>query len=139
MNQPIKNFQAPSIGAQTAKPRSRRRFVLTSILILLVVAGIVWWTSQGTAPQQGNSGRNSGPMSIVPEVVGKGDIGININALGTVTSLATVTIRSQISGYMMKIDFTEGDDVKKGDLLAQIDPRPFEATLAQAKGLLARD
>jgi multidrug efflux system membrane fusion protein len=140
MNQPIKNFQAPSIGpAQTAKPRSRRRFVLTSILILLVVAGIVWWTSQGTAPQQGNNGRNSGPMSIVPEVVGKGDIGININALGTVTSLATVTIRSQISGYMMKIDFTEGDDVKKGDLLAQIDPRPFEAALAQAKGQLARD
>jgi len=67
------------------------------------------------------------------------DIGININALGTVTSLATVTIRTQISGYMQKIDFTEGNDVKKGDLLAEIDPRPYEATLAQAKGQLARD
>ncbi len=78
-------------------------------------------------------------MSIVPEVVGKGDIGININALGTVTSLATVTIRSQISGYLMKIDFKEGDDVKKGDLLAEIDPRPYEAALAQANGNLARD
>jgi multidrug efflux system membrane fusion protein len=78
-------------------------------------------------------------MSIVPEVVGKGDIGININALGTVTSLATVTIRTQISGYMQKIDFTEGNDVKKGDLLAEIDPRPYEAALAQAKGQLARD
>ena len=78
-------------------------------------------------------------MSIVPETVGKGDIGINLNALGTVTSLATVTIRSQISGYLMKIDFKEGDEVKKGDLLAEIDPRPYEATLAQAKGQLARD
>jgi membrane fusion protein, multidrug efflux system len=139
MDQPIKNFQqAPSIGpAQTAKPRSGRRFVLTSIVILLVVAGIVWWTKQAAPPPPANS-RNA-PMSIVPEVVGKGDIGININALGTVTSLATVTIRTQISGYMMKIDFTEGNDVKKGDLLAQIDPRPYEAALAQAKGQLARD
>ena len=140
MDQPIKNFQkAPSIGpAQTAKPRSGRRFVLTSIVILLIVGGVVWWTKQAATPQQGN-GRNSAPMSIVPEVVGKGDIGISINALGTVTSLATVTIRTQISGYMQKIDFTEGNDVKKGDLLAEIDPRPYEAALAQAKGQLARD
>jgi membrane fusion protein, multidrug efflux system len=72
-------------------------------------------------------------------VVDKGDIGINLNALGTVTSLATVTIRTQISGYLLKIDFKEGDDVKKGDLLAEIDPRPYEAALAQAKGQLARD
>ncbi len=78
-------------------------------------------------------------MSIVPEVVGKGDIGITLNGLGTVTSLATVTIRSQISGYLQKVDFKEGDEVKKGDLLAEIDPRPFEAALAQAKGQLARD
>ena len=141
MNQPIKNLhEAPSIGAaQAAKPRSRGRFVLTVILILLVVAGIIWWTRQGPAPERSGSGRNSGPMSIVPEVVGKGDIGVNINALGTVTSLATVTVRTQISGYLMKIDFTEGNEVKKGDLLAEIDPRPYEATLAQAKGQLARD
>ena len=78
-------------------------------------------------------------MSIAPGVVGKGDIGISINALGTVASLATVTIRTQISGYLMKIDFKEGDEVKKGDLLAEIDSRPYEATLAQAKGQLARD
>jgi multidrug efflux system membrane fusion protein len=65
---------------------------------LLLLAGIVWWTRPGSAPQQAGGGRNAAPMSIVPEVVGKGDIGININALGTVTSLATVTIRSQISG-----------------------------------------
>jgi membrane fusion protein, multidrug efflux system len=141
MNQPIKNFQEASSpgSAQTAKPRSTRRFVLTAIVILLVVAGIVWWTKQAPPPEPGGRGRNSGPMSIVPEAVGKGDIGININALGTVTSLATVTIRTQISGYLQKIDFTEGMEVKKGDLIAEIDPRPYEATLAQAKGQLARD
>ncbi len=141
MNQPIKSLkEAPSIGpSQIAKPRSRRRLVLTSILALLVVGGIVWWSRQGSAPQPANGGRNAAPMSIVPEVVGKGDIGINLNALGTVTSLATVTIRTQISGYLMKVDFKEGDEVKKGDLLAEIDSRPYEATLAQARGQLARD
>ncbi|MEA2865839.1 MAG: rane fusion protein multidrug efflux system [Bradyrhizobium sp.] len=142
MNQPIKPPQeAPPIGAPSvAKPaRSRGRFVVTSILLLLIVAGVVWWSKQQSSPQQAGGGRNAAPMSIVPETVGKGDIGITLNALGTVTSLATVTIRSQISGYLMKIDFKEGDDVKKGDLLAQIDSRPFEATLAQAKGQLARD
>ncbi|MHC2250686.1 MdtA/MuxA family multidrug efflux RND transporter periplasmic adaptor subunit [Bradyrhizobium embrapense] len=137
MDQHIKN---PSIVApeQTRRP-SRWRGFLTGCIVLAVLAGIVWWTRQQAAPPQAGGGRNAGPMSIVPEAVGKGDIGVSLNALGTVTSLATVTIRSQISGYLMKIDFKEGDEVKKGDLIAEIDSRPYEATLAQAKGQLARD
>jgi multidrug efflux system membrane fusion protein len=141
MNQPIKPIQEASPFEAAPKPRSRRRVVI-SVLVLLVIAGGVWWSRHDSAPQQaagGAGGRNAAPMSIVPEVVGKGDIGINLNALGTVTSLATVTIRSQISGYLMKIDFKEGDEVKKGDLLVEIDPRPYEAALAQAKGNLTRD
>jgi membrane fusion protein, multidrug efflux system len=140
MNQPIKSLKEDPTGpSQIARPQSRWRLAAIAVLALLIVAGIVWWNKQGGAPQQGGAGRNAAPMSIVPETVGKGDIGINLNALGTVTSLATVTIRTQISGYLQKIDFTEGDEVKKGDLLAEIDPRPYEATLAQAKGQLARD
>jgi multidrug efflux system membrane fusion protein len=141
MNQPIKSLkEAPLVEpSQIPKPRPRRRLVLTLILGLLVVAGVVWWTRQEGAPQKAGAGRNAAPMSIVPATVGKGDIGINLNALGTVTSLATVTIRTQISGYLMKIDFTEGQEVKKGDLIAEIDPRPYEAALAQMKGQLARD
>jgi multidrug efflux system membrane fusion protein len=124
------------------KARRRRGFALPALVVLLIVAGVVWWTRHESAPQQGGSGGGRGaaaPMSIVPETVSKGDIGINLNALGTVTSLATVIIRSQISGYLMKIDFKEGDEVRKGDLIAEIDSRPYEATLAQAKGQLARD
>jgi multidrug efflux system membrane fusion protein len=126
-----------------AKPRSRRGFVLTLIIVLLLVGGVVWWTRQQTAQQSSGppgGGRGGGaPMSIVPETVGKGDIGINLNALGTVTSLATVTVRTQISGYLIKVVFKEGDEVKKGDLLAEIDSRPYEAALAQQQGQLARD
>jgi membrane fusion protein, multidrug efflux system len=140
MNQPIKSLKEAPFGAPPVTQRRRGRgWLWISVLVLLVVAGVVWRSRQESAPQPAPGGRNSAPMSIVPEVVGKGDIGITINALGTVTSLATVTIRSQISGYLMKVDFKEGDDVKKGDLLAQIDPRPYEAALAQANGNLARD
>jgi membrane fusion protein, multidrug efflux system len=141
VNQPIKSLkEAPLVDAPPiVRPRPRRRLLWISVLALLVLAGVVWWSRQEGAPQQAATGRNGAPMSIVPETVGKGDIGINIDALGTVTSLATVTIKSQISGYLLKIDFKEGDDVKKGDLIAEIDPRPFEATLAQANGNLVRD
>src|ERR1700761_2384731 len=145
MDKPVKPpAEVPAYQRPPTKPRSGGRTVLAAILVLLVVAGIVWWTRQNPAQQQagGGGGRRGGggaPMSIVPETVGKGDIGVNLNALGTVTSLATVTIRTQISGYLTKVVFKEGDEVKKGDLLAEIDPRPYEAALAQQRGQLARD
>jgi multidrug efflux system membrane fusion protein len=143
MDQPLKPpTEIRPTKPAPAKPRSGKGFVLTTIIVLLLIAGVVWWTRQQTAQQQSGApggGRGGGPMSIVPETVGKGDIGINLNALGTVTSLATVTMRSQISGYLIKVAFKEGDEVKKGDLLAEIDSRPYEAALAQQRGQLARD
>jgi membrane fusion protein, multidrug efflux system len=147
MNQPLKPPTPVPAGApQPSTPEKRRRRgrpLLIIFVLLLLVAAVVWWIRRAPAPQQndaaGRGGRGSAPMSVVDETIGKGDIGISLNALGTVTSLATVTIRSQISGYLMKIDFKEGDEVKKGDLIAEIDSRPYEAALAQAKGQLARD
>src|ERR1700730_12036886 len=144
MDQPLKppTKARPIEPSPKTAPRPRRGLMLPLLVILLIVAGVVWWTRQGTAPQQGgaSAGRGAGaPMSIVPETVAKGDIGINLNALGTVTSLATVTIRTQISGYLIRVAFKEGDEVKKGDLLAEIDSRPYEAALAQQRGQLARD
>jgi len=144
MDQPLKppTKARPIEPSPKIEPRPRRGFMLPSLVILLIVAGVVWWTRQGTAPQQGGAGAGRGaaaPMSIVPETVAKGDIGINLNALGTVTSLATVTVRTQISGYLIRVAFKEGDEVKKGDLLAEIDSRPYEAALAQQRGQLARD
>jgi multidrug efflux system membrane fusion protein len=68
-----------------------------------------------------------------------GDIDITLDALGTVTSLATITVVSQISGLLMRVAYTEGQDVKKGDLLIEIDSRPYQLALAQAQGALERD
>jgi multidrug efflux system membrane fusion protein len=140
MDQLRTSTKSPSIAtAQTIKRPRRGRIVLTTVLLLLLLAGVIWWAKQKSALQETGNGRTGAPMSIVPETVGKGDIGITLNALGTVTSLGTVTIRSQISGYLIRIAFKEGDEVKKGDLIAEIDSRPYEAALAQAKGQLARD
>src|SRR5690349_9568201 len=141
MDQQVRtSTERPSIAPlqETKRPR-RGRVALISALILLLLAGAAWWVRRESKPQEAGGQRNGAPMSIVPEVVGKGDIGINLNALGTVTSLGTVTIKSQISGYLTRVAFKEGDEVKKGDLIAEIDSRPYEATLAQAKGQLARD
>ena len=64
---------------------------------------------------------------------------ITLDALGAVTPFETVTIRTQIAGMLMEVGFPEGQMVKKGDFLAQIDPRPYQAALAQAQGQLAKD
>lgn len=138
MDQPLKTFKSDSSATSAPAVKSGSRLGV-AFLILLMIVGIVWWTEHDATVQRAGAGRNAAPMSVVPATVSKGDIGVTLDALGTVTSLATVTVRTQISGYLMKIDFTEGQDVKKGDLLAEIDARPYEAALAQAKGQLARD
>jgi multidrug efflux system membrane fusion protein len=90
----------------------------------------------------GGRGGGGGPNSAVAvtvATVNSGDIDVRIPALGTITPLATVTVRPQISGILTKIAFQEGQLVKAGQFLAEIDPRPYEAALEQAKGNLRRD
>jgi multidrug efflux system membrane fusion protein len=77
-----------------------------------------------------------GPLPVVVNTARKGDINIILNGLGTVTPMATVTVTTQISGYLTEVNFTEGQLVNKGDLLAVIDPRPYAAALEQAQGQL---
>ena len=81
----------------------------------------------------------SGPMPVGTAPVETADMPVVLNALGTVTPLATVTVKPQISGQLVEVAFKEGQIVKKGDFLAQIDPRPYQVALAQAEGQLAKD
>jgi multidrug efflux system membrane fusion protein len=80
-----------------------------------------------------------GPMAVAVATATTGDIAVKLPALGTVTPLATVTVQSQISGQLQTIGFKEGQPVRAGDFLAQIDPRPYQAALDQAQGNLHRD
>ncbi len=109
-------------------------------LILVLVVALVAWLHSRPAPKA-PAGRFalSGPVPVVDATAQKGAIKITYNALGTVTALATVTVQSQIAGQLITVAFKEGQEVKKGDLLAQIDPRPYQAALDQYAGQLLRD
>jgi multidrug efflux system membrane fusion protein len=87
----------------------------------------------------GGRGAQNSAVAVSVATVTSGDIQIRIPAIGTVTTLANVTVRTQISGVLQKILFTEGQLVHQGDVIAQIDPRPYEAALQTAKGNLKRD
>jgi len=135
--------RARGAPAHTAPPaaRSGRRSTLLLLLVLLVVAGLAAWVILRAGHQPPATGRfqSAGPMPVGTAKVGKGDMPIALTGLGTVTPLATVTVKTQINGQLIDVAFQEGQLVNKGDLLAQIDPRPYQVALAQAEGQLAKD
>ncbi|HEY5288670.1 MAG TPA: efflux RND transporter periplasmic adaptor subunit [Caulobacteraceae bacterium] len=137
-------------------PRPARRSVWRTpiaILVVIVVAILVaalltFCTSQnGHAAHGGRGGRGGGgggpngrpAITVGVAKIALGDIPITVNALGTVTPLNTVSVNARVSGMLERVGFREGQMVRKGQLLAQIDPRPFQATVDQDRGTLARD
>jgi multidrug efflux system membrane fusion protein len=96
-------------------------------------------TSSASAQGAGRHGRNGGAIPVSTATVKKGNMGEYINALGTVTSVYTVTVTSRVAGALVDVKYREGQTVHKGDLLAVIDPRPYQATALQAEGQLERD
>ena len=108
-----------------------------ALFAALVTALVIWRPWTGSRNVSTREIRSAIPVSVASAA--KKDIPITLTALGTVTSLATATVKSQISGYLTEIHFTEGQMVKKGDLLAQVDPRPYQATLAQYEGQREKD
>jgi multidrug efflux system membrane fusion protein len=130
-------------SAVTRRP-SRLRSLVIWLLLLALAAGAGWyfWTRHATqSVSRGGAGRagQTAPQPVGAATIDTGDIRILLNELGTVTSLDTVTVLAQVNGQMIQVGFTEGQEVKKGDFLAQIDPRPYQAALDQALGTLAHD
>ncbi|GAC1304704.1 MAG: MdtA/MuxA family multidrug efflux RND transporter periplasmic adaptor subunit [Steroidobacteraceae bacterium] len=110
------------------------------VLILAVLGAKAVRNHAPAAPPAGDRGGGlNGPVAVAVASVVTGDIPVRIAAIGTVTPLANVTVRTQVSGTLQKVLFTEGQVVHAGDLLAQIDPRPYEASLQTAQGNLRRD
>ncbi len=128
--------------------QKRTRVIIVIAAVLVVGLGLVYWKTHSQPPQTaggggrggGGGGRGNGatggPLPVVAKAAEKGDLNVYMNGLGTVTPAANVTVRTQISGQLTEIHFEEGQMVNKGDLLAVIDPRPFQIALEQAQGQL---
>jgi len=124
-------------------PRTRRWPWIAVAVALAALALAGWyWFGHGSSDQAKGGGKGdaaSRPMPVVAAPARTGDIDVSIDALGTVTPLNNVVVRARVDGQLMSVAFREGQNVKAGDLLAQIDPRPFEVMLTQANGQMARD
>jgi multidrug efflux system membrane fusion protein len=126
---------APTIVSRAG---GKRRIVIG--LIILVAAILVGYLIfRSIFASSGARNPQSAAQSVGASTIGTGDIRVIVNALGTVTPIATITVQTQIDGQLMEVAFTEGQTVKKGDTLAQIDPRPYQLLQAQYEGQLARD
>jgi multidrug efflux system membrane fusion protein len=133
-------------------PPSRYRWLWLPVLLLIAVAAYYLW-SRGTVPPAGapaaqttgkrGEGGGRGGRGGIPPVVAvrakRGDIGVYVTGLGTVTPINTVTVKTRVDGQLMQVYYREGNNVKQGQPLAEIDPRPYEVQLEQYQGQLARD
>ena len=139
MNDENRYLAGPVDTAREWRERLLTRRVLVIIALVIALALVAWLlTPKATKPPAGRFA-NSGPMPVVAAAARAGDMPITLIGLGTVTPLATVTVQSQIPGQIMHISFREGQTVKAGDPLIEIDPRPYQVALEQAQGALLRD
>ncbi|HXN74304.1 MAG TPA: efflux RND transporter periplasmic adaptor subunit [Candidatus Acidoferrales bacterium] len=122
-------------------PRKSHGWVWIVVILVLLLGGFYFYRqhvkAEDVAKTQAKQPRPGVPIQTV--TARTGDIGVYINALGTVTPVYTATITSRVDGQITNVAYREGQMVRKGDLLIEIDPRPFQAALTQAQGTLAKD
>ena len=138
--------ELPPTGPEETEPdrvvRKRRWPWIVGALLAALVLFLATRGGSKEKPPRGAAAGKGGPQRAIP-VVGvaarTGDLGIYVNGLGTVTAVNTVTIRSRVDGQLVRFHFTEGQLVRQGESLAEIDPRPFQVQLMQAEGQKAKD
>ncbi len=139
MTEQLEVRPAPGRTAIRTPPPRRRRWIRpVVVLAVLGIIGLVAWRLGTHAPSH-PAGRAAAPQSVGVATIGTGDVDVTLSGLGAVTPLATVTVKTQINGVLEFLGFTEGQLVRRGQFLAQIDPRPYQVALEQAQGTLAHD
>ncbi len=138
-------IQEPGSGSAQERTRFRvfnKRWWIAASAVLLVIIGAVILFAKGgqKAPRTGRTAASGMPAVPVAAVAAmKTDLSVYLSGLGSVTPLNTVTVKTRVDGELVKVLFREGQVVSKGELLAEIDPRPFQVQLTQAEGALSRD
>ncbi|HET8543654.1 MAG TPA: efflux RND transporter periplasmic adaptor subunit [Pseudolabrys sp.] len=111
-------------------------------IVLIALAAVFYYIFSASAPQQRRGGRfaaGEGPVPVLVAPAARADVPVYLDAVGTIRALNTVTVRPQVDGKLLSVNFKEGDDIKKGDLLAKIDPVIYQAQLNQAIAKKAQD
>src|SRR6266436_300253 len=129
-------------AAGQAREARRKRLIFALVAGAVLVAVIAWAMKSGSQSASGPGGRGADagrPIPVRAVAASTGSVDVTVDALGTVSALNTATVRSRVDGLLLQVPFREGQRVKAGDLLAQIDPSTFQATLNQAEGQLAKD
>ena len=146
----------PTTGRPARTRRSRLIGGVIAVLAMVALGGLAWWLTHqpaggpggpgmaaggpgGPGGARGPGGRGGPATTVGVATAAQADLPVTLDALGTVVAAATATVRPQVSGVVQKIHFTEGQLVKPGQVLATIDPRPFEMALLQARGQRQRD
>src|SRR5262245_59791109 len=120
-----------SSAASPKSPARRARWRAAVMLVAVAVLGVVafaWWQGR-PAPQ--NTARTAPPIPVTVAETTRRDVPIFLDGLGTVQAANTIAVRSQVDGKLQSVRFEEGQEVHKGDVLAVIDPRPFQAAVDQ--------
>ena len=125
--------------AAPRRPGHRGLWITVAFLALVGVAIAVSRSGKASASQAAAKAKGQAAIPVVVAEAKTADFPVYLSGLGTVTPLATVTVRTRVDGELVNVDFREGQLVKQGEVLAQIDPRPFQVQLTQAEGQLAKD
>src|ERR1035437_5836520 len=123
-----------------AKTKGRTRRNLAVVLIVVAVAAALVYVFAKSPPQQNRSrfGAEGGPVPVLAAAAAKADVPVYLDAVGTIKALNTVTVRPQVDGKLLSVGFKEGDDVKKGDVLARIDPTIYKQQADTQRALVAQ-
>jgi multidrug efflux system membrane fusion protein len=130
-----------SAGLESRRPGGLGRALIKAAVVILLLGGaawLLWGKASGPAAEKGGNARVFKTSVTVAKAQTR-DVKIYLTGLGSVTPLNTTTVKSRVDGQLMEVLFKEGQMVKAGDLLAIIDPRPYQAQLEQSEGLLVRD
>jgi multidrug efflux system membrane fusion protein len=149
---PPRNLDEAVDALRSPPPRNRSRlWIVIAVLACVAAAAAIYYYTTRTPAEpaadtgakgkgKGKGGPNAGrPVPILAAPARTADVPVYLTGLGTVTPMASVTLRSRVDGQLLRVLFTEGQFVKAGQLLAEIDPRPFQVQLTQAEGQLAKD